>query len=305
MTDAPSFWNKAFAALGLTMAGLLIVGAGPAVAADWWYVNQGADRVMLIDVASIKPEKKGQLSYWNLQVLAQGAEDRVRMKKSYMLADCAKSLGGWAMIVRYDDDDRQGDVDSLPKPVLAAVEPGTLGEAELNFVCAGVNDREAAGGFPVTIDQRTFADALIAAGDEAPRAVHDRLAGDETTPIVRSTAPGPETFGQRQRVTVGLPLVPPRDYAKGIQIPKVADYPAESSGKIYDVTFDGLKDGEMAFEVRGYSADDLIHPASGQVERFPADLKSVRVRDLAFEIDKVTTETISYRVTIEKDAEAQ
>lgn len=298
MTAARSFRNRASMALGLMVATLA---TGSSQAADWWYVNQGQDRVMLIDVASIKPER-GLLKYWNTQVIADGAEDGVRMIKSYMLADCAKARGGWGMIVRYDRDDRQLNVDSLAKPALAAVEPGTLGEAELKFVCAKVDDREASGAFPVAIDARTFADALIGAGDEPPRAVYDRLAADAATPIVRSTAPGPETFGKRQTVKAGQPLVPPRDYAKGTDVPNPADYPRDSSGDAYDVTFEGLQAGEMKFEVRGYGADDLLHPAMGQTERFPAHLKAIHIRDLAIDVDAVTGETLTYRVRIEKDA---
>lgn len=305
MADASPLRNKASAALGLALIGAATLSAGPAGAADWWYVNQGQDRVMLIDVASIKPGKGGVLTYWNTQVVADGAADGVRMIKSYMVADCAKARGGWAMIVRYDGDDHQINVDSLAKPALAAVEPSTLGEAELNFVCGDVGDREAAGAFAVAVDVRTFADALIAAGDEAPRAVYDRLAADPATPIARSAAPGPETFGRRQTVKVGQPLVPPRDYAKGTGVPNPADYPSDSSGDAYDVTFEGVKAGQMEFEVRGYSADDLIHPAMGQTERFPAELKAIHIRDLAIDVDAVTAETISYRVRIEKDATAQ
>jgi hypothetical protein len=310
MADAPTFRNptfrnKASATLGLALAAVTVVGARPAGAADWWYVNQGQDRVMMVDVASIKPEKKGLLSYWNTQVIADGAEDGVRMKKSYMLADCAKSRGGWGMIVRYDGEDRQMDVDSLAKPELAPVEPNTLGQAELDFVCGGPREREAAGAFAVAIDQRTFADALIAASDASPRDVYDRLAADEATPIIRSTAPGPETFGKRQTATAGQPLAPPRDYAKGTGVPKAADYPPDRSGDVYDVIFEGLKDGEMRFEVRGYGLDDLIHPASGQTQAFPADRKTVNLRDLAIDIDKVSQETITYRVRVEKEAAVQ
>jgi hypothetical protein len=305
MADASPFRNKASAALSLALIGAVTLGAGAAQAADWWYVNQGQDRVMLIDVASIKPGKGGRLAYWNTQVIADGADDGVRMIKSYMLADCAKARGGWGMIVRYDRDDRQLNVDSLGKPALATVEPGTLGEAELKFVCAKAGDREGAGAFPVAVDARTFADALIVAGDEAPRAVYDRLAADPVTPIVRSAAPGPETFGRRQTAKTGQPLVPPRDYAKGTGAPNAADYPRDSSGDAYDVTFEGLEAGELKFEVRGYSADDLIHPAMGQTERFPADLKAIHIRDLAIDIDAVTDAAITYRVRIEQEAAAQ
>lgn len=299
MADASPFRNKRSAALSLALAAAATLGVGTAHAADWWYVNQGQDRVMLVDVASITPER-GLLAYWNIQVIADGAGDGVRMTRSYMLADCAKARGGWAMTVRYDRDDRQIDVDSPVKPVLAAVEPSTLGEAELNFVCAEAGDREAAGAFAVAVDVRTFADALIAAGDEVPRAVYDRLAADAATPIVRSAAPGTETFGRRQTAKVGQPLVPPRDYAKGTEVPKAADYPAASAGDAYDVTFESVEAGEMKFEVRGYEMDDLIHPAMGQTERFPADLKAIQIRDLAIQVEAVSADAITYRVRVDK-----
>ena len=67
------------------------------------------------------------------------------------------------------------------------------------------------------------------------------------------------------------------------------------------MTFEGLEQGQIVFEVRGYDADDLIHPASGQTERFPAERKTINIRDLALEIDKVTPEAIAYRVKIEKE----
>jgi len=302
MTDASALRNKASAALGLALVATATLGAGQARAADWWYVNQGQDRVMLVDVASIKPGQGGMLTYWNTQVVAEGAADGARMIKSYMLADCAKARGGWGLIVRYDGDDRQLNVDSLAKPALAVVEPGTLGEAELDFVCGQAADREAAGAFSVAVDTRTFADALIAAGDEAPRAVYDRLAADPATPIVRSSAPGTETFGRRQTAKVGQPLVPPRDYAKGVTVPNAADYPAATSGDAYDVTFEGVTGGELKFEVRGYDVDDLIHPASGQTEGFPVGAKAIHIRDLAIDIEAVTPETITYRVRIERPA---
>lgn len=301
MADAPAFRNRASAVLAVALAAAATLGVETAGAAEWWYVNQGQDRVMLVDVASITRER-GLLSYWNTQVIVDGAEDGVRMTRSYMAADCAKARGGWAMSVRYDRDDRQIDVDSLAKPVLAAVEPNTLGEAELNFVCADPGDREAAGAFAVAVDVRTFADALIAADDEAPRAVYDRLAADPATPIVRSAAPGTETFGRRQTAKTGQPLVPPRDYAKGIEVPKAADYPAASAGDAYDVTFEGLDAGEMTFEVRGYGVDDLIHPAMGQRERFPAGLKAIQIRDLAIQVEAVSTDAITYRVRVERPA---
>jgi hypothetical protein len=162
------------------------------------------------------------------------------------------------------------NVDSLAKPALATVEPGTLGEAELKFVCAKAGDREGAGAFPVAVDARTFADALIVAGDEAPRAVYDRLAAD---PARRSSArprPGRKPSAAARRRRRGNRWFRHATTPRGPSAPNAADYPRDSSGDAYDVTFEGLEAGELKFEVRGYSADDLIHPAMGQTERFPA-----------------------------------
>ena len=57
----------------------------------------------------------------------------------------------------------------------------------------------------------------------------------------------------------------------------------------------------MAFEVRGYSPDDMAHPGSGQSQSFPTSLKSVNVRDIAITVLKVTPQAITYRVAIEKE----
>ena len=304
MMDAPRTSRRLRAASGLAalaLIGVLAV-AAPASAAQWWYVSRGEDRVMFVDVASIEAQR-GVLTYWNSQVIADGAEDGVRMIKSFMRADCAKSRGGWAMMVRYDRDDHQLNVDSLAKPQMAATTPDTLGAAELAFVCASDAARREAGGFPLAIDERTFADAVMKAPDPSdPREVYEGLANDPATPVVRSTAPGPETFGKRQAAKVGQPLVPPRDYSKGPEIPRAADYQPSTVGQIYDVAFQGVEGGEMQFEVRGYSVDDMIHPGSGQTEAFPVGSKTINVRDLAITVDKVGPEAISYRVRIEKAA---
>ena len=303
MTNAPrtgrGLWGAA-GSIALSLSGLLAF-AAPASAAEWWYVNRGEDRVMLVDVASIASQR-GVLTYWNNQIIADGAEDGVRMIKSFMRADCAKSRGGWAMMVRYDRDDHQMNVDSLAKPQMAATTPNTLGAAELAFVCASDAARREAGGFPLAIDERTFADAVIKAPDPSdPHDVYERLANDPATPVVRSIAPGPETFGKRQTAKAGQPLVPPRDYGKGPEIPRAADYEPSTVGQIYDVAFQGVEGGELQFEVRGYSVDDLIHPGSGQTEAFPVGSKTINIRDLVITIDKVGPEAVSYQVRIEKE----
>ncbi|EJL34363.1 hypothetical protein PMI01_01664 [Caulobacter sp. AP07] len=114
-------------------------------------------------------------------------------------------------------------------------------------------------------------------------------------------APSADTFSERRHAALGAALVPPRDYAKGPQSPDPADYDPNTSGIIYDVAFAGLADGKVRFEVRGYSGDDYVNPASGQTQDFPEALKVVNVRDLAIQIDEVTPDMITYRVKIEPE----
>jgi len=276
--------------------------AGPAASADWWYVNRGEDRVLLVDAASIKA-RGAKREYWTSLTIADGAQDGVRMVKTFVEADCARQRAGWSVMVRYDRDDQQIDVDTLPRAGSGEVLPNTLDSAELAFVCAAKPDQRDAGTFAVAIDPRTFADALQTAADDVdPRDLYERLAADPKTPIIRSTAPDPDTFGQRQTVQAGQPLVPPRDYAKGIQIPNAADHNPDVSGDIYDVAFQGVEGGQMRFETRGYSFDDMIHPASGQTEGFAAEPGVITVRDLAITVEKVSADAITYRVMVEKPA---
>jgi hypothetical protein len=287
-------------ALRLAILGVVAF-AGPAASADWWYVNRGEDRVLLVDAASIKA-RGAKREYWTSLTIADGAQDGVRMVKTFVEADCARQRAGWAVMVRYDRDDQQIDVDTLPRAGSGEVLPNTLDSAELAFVCA-TKDERPSGTFAVSIDPRTFADALQTAADDVdPRELYDRLAADPKTPIIRSTAPDPDTFGQRQTVQAGQPLVPPRDYAKGTQIPNAADHDPDVSGDIYDLAFLGVEGGQMRFETRGYSFDDMIHPASGQTEGFAAEPGVITVRDLAIAVEKVSADAITYRVRIEKPA---
>ena len=127
--------------------------------------------------------------------------------------------------------------------------------------------------------------------------------GDEVLlePSPALPAPNADTFSERRHAALGAALVPPRDYAKGPQRPDPADYDPNTSGIIYDVAFAGLADGQLRFEVRGYSGDDQVNPASGQTQEFPEALKVVNVRDLAIQIDEVSPDTITYRVKIEPE----
>ncbi|QNA86090.1 hypothetical protein G4G27_20460 [Sphingomonas sp. So64.6b] len=286
----------------LIMLPIFAAVAAPATAAPWWYVGHGADRVVFIDAGSIERDKS-VVTYSSKTIIRQSG-DPVAMTRNFMQADCAGRKLGWYGVQRYGRDEAVIDTSTLPKAKLTDVSADTLDNAELSFVCADPKDRKATGSFPLAIDDASFTDAVLADQSVSPRALHDRMARDPGVAVIRSTAPNPTTFGQVQTVKLGEPLVPPRDYSKGPVIPDPADYPSNEVGKIYDIAYDGIENGRIRFEVRGYSIDDLVHPGTGQIETAYPGEKKVNVRDLAITIKQALPGRITYSVAIEKVAPA-
>ncbi len=280
----------------LTILGLLAT--APASAAPWWYAGHDTDRAVFVDVGSIDRDKT--IIHFSAKQVIRKADDPVSMTISFMEADCAKSLIGWAGIQSFGRDEAVIDTSTRQKAeMVPAVD--RVDRAQLDFVCGDPGKREAAGLFPIAIDDAAFTEALLAAGNEtSPRVLHDRMAASPATVVIRSTAPGPETFGTLQTVGLGQPLVPPRDYGKGPQIPDPKEYPSNEVGRIYDVAYQGIKDGEIQFEIRGYSIDDLVHPGSGQTQTARRGETKINILDLAITIHKVLPDRITYSVKIEK-----
>ncbi len=275
--------------------------AGPAAASEWWYVAHDADRVLFVDRQSIS--RDGAVVRYSALLALHDAGGPAGETKSFMLADCRAQTIGWLGMAQYDRKDIQGDVSTRrdADAEMAKPDPATLDDAQLRFVCStGAGASSAA--FPIAIDEIAFADRLITGGAAMtdPRALHDTMAKDPRVPILRSTAPDPRTFGTTQTVRIGEPLVPPRDYHKGTQVPRSADYDADTVGVVYDVAYQGLADGEIRFEVRGYSGDDMVHPGSGQTESVPIGAKTITIRDLSIAIVKATSDAVTYRVALEK-----
>jgi len=275
--------------------------AEPASASEWWYVAHDAGRVLFVDRQSISRE--GAVVRYSALLALHDAGGPAGETKSFMLADCRAQTIGWLGMAQYDRKDIQGDVSTrgdadadMTKP-----DPATLDDAQLRFVCSAGSGASSAA-FPIAIDEIAFADRLITGGEVMtdPRALHDAMAKDPRVPILRSTAPDPRTFGTVQTVRRGEPLVPPRDYNKGTQVPRSAEYDADTVGTIYDVAYQGMADGEIRFEVRGYSGDDMVHPGSGQTESTTVGTKTANIRDLSITILKATSEAITYRVAIDK-----
>jgi hypothetical protein len=281
---------------------LLSPSMAQARASQWWYVTQGADKVLFVDVESI--ERQGDIVRYDASQIVREAGNPAASVRAYMVADCRRHTETWDMVLRYGADDERLDKTALSYAGPNPVEAGSVGDAQLKFVCT--DDRSETGGFPLAIDQVAFAEALIAdtKASVSPADLHEKMRADPKVPVIRSTAPAPETFGTPQVTAAGHAVVPPRDYAKGVQIPDASQYDTIESGTIYDIAYAGIEKGELALNVRGYSIDDLVHASSGQTMRFPLSQKSIRIRDIEIAVLDATPQRLRFRASLApKDAD--
>jgi hypothetical protein len=275
---------------------LLVPSAVQARSSQWWYVTQGADKVLFVDAESI--ERHGDTVRYEANQILREPGNPVASLRASMVADCRAHTETWDMVLRYGADDQRLDKTALSYAGPNPIEPGSIGEAQLKFVCA--DDRSETGGFPIAIDQVAFAEALIAdtKGSASPADLHEKMRADPKVPVIRSTAPAPETFGTPQVTAVGHAVVPPRDYAKGVQIPDARQYDTIESGTIYDIAYLGVENGALAFEQRGYSIDDLVHASSAQIMRFPLAQKSIRILDIEIAVLEATPQWLRFRASL-------
>jgi len=131
--------------------------------------------------------------------------------------------------------------------------------------------------------------------DSSAQAAEGAVAA-QTENINENPAPAPDSFGRTQFILSGDPIVPPRAYGKGTDLPRAQDYDANESGTIYDILFVGIEADKMQFEIRGYSGHDLQHPASGQTVEFPIAQSMIEIRDLTIKIEEVTAGSLTYQV---------
>lgn len=279
----------------------LVPSSAEARSSEWWYVAQGADKVLFIDVDSIQRDGD-TVRYEASQILREPGNPAASLR-AWMITDCRKQTEIWDLYLRYGPRDERLDETALSSPDPEPVVPGTLGDAQMQFVCAP--DHTATGGFPLAIDEVAFAEALIAdtTASEPPAAVHERMRADPKVPVIRSTAPAPDTFGTPQRTRAGDAVVPPRDYAKGIALPDPKNYDTDESGTIYDIAYIGIEDGEMTFEQRGYSINDLAHASSAQTMRFPASQKSLRIADVTIDVIEADARSLSFSARLSPEPE--
>ncbi|ATY31081.1 hypothetical protein CVN68_03020 [Sphingomonas psychrotolerans] len=280
-------------------AATFVLAAAPAAAAPWWYVGQSQDRVLFIDTDTM--EREGDIVRFAAKEVIRQPGNPVARTVSFMEADCVRRRLGWGGVQRFGYDETVIDTSTRAKVEMAEA-TDALAQSELDFVCSKPAVRHAVGYFPLTIDDVAFTEALLAQRDGAmsPLALQERMAKDKAVPIVRSSAPAPATFGQVQTVGMGQPMVPPRDYSKGAEAPNPAAYDPIEAGRIYDIAYQGIKDGQMRFEIRGYSIDDLVNPGSGQIETAGLGERKVYIRDLAITVTKVSPDRITYSIALEK-----
>lgn len=283
---------------GILACGLAMLSpsAAQARASQWWYVTQGADKVLFVDAESIVRDGD-TVRYEASQILREPGNPAASLRAS-MIGDCRDNTETWDLFLRYGKDDERLDETALSYAGPNPVEAGSVGAAQLQFVCAA--DLTQTDGFPLAIDQVAFAEALI--GDTeasvSPADLHERMRADPKVPVIRSTAPSPDTFGTAQATTAGHAVVPPRDYAKGVEIPDARNYDTIESGTIYDIAYRGIEKAELAFDLRGYSIDDLAHASSAQTMRFPASQKTMRIRDIEITVLAVTPQDLRFRASL-------
>ena len=114
----------------------------------------------------------------------------------------------------------------------------------------------------------------------------------------RHPAPGIESFGQSQHVATGDPIVPPRDYARSSDQPDPRNYDPNEAGRIYDIAYQGIENGQLQFEVRGYNITDLDRPSWGQIHRFPIGQTDIAIRDLSVTVASADAQGIDYSVRL-------
>lgn len=135
-----------------------------------------------------------------------------------------------------------------------------------------------------------------------PARLHAQQAADAkvsamTEETLHHPAPATDTFGQTQFVLSGDPIVPPRDYAKGSEIPNPDEYDPIESGTIFDIVYLGVIDGRMRFEIRGYTATDLLNPDTGQTVDFPVEQQSIEIRNIRIEVEAAESGSLTYKAS--------
>ena len=100
--------------------------------------------------------------------------------------------------------------------------------------------------------------------------------------------------GQVHDVRVGDRLVPPREYGHSDGPIDPSRHDPIESGRIYDLAYAGIVKGQVRFERRGYSIDDLHNPGFSQFQDWPLDTRSLVISDIALTLVEVRADGLRY-----------
>jgi len=154
----------------------LLVGAAlaialPAEAAEWWAVGIGKDAAMFVDRESVREQVvagRKVLRAW-ISMHNSTSERGVKSSKSMMYVDCTEESIGRKSYIDYSatGDVIGSDTFNDYSIVWSPVAPGTLGEAELRFICnwrtgeGGVTKFDIRGNEFVYVDNLETAAAIL------------------------------------------------------------------------------------------------------------------------------------------------
>ncbi|WP_366810978.1 surface-adhesin E family protein [Sphingomonas sp.] len=131
---------------------VMLAGASPALAADWYYVDEAQDgtSVTYVDKDSIKADNDGYLGATMFSMLAE-AEDGTKAYRFTLVVDCAgkrsKLTGGEA----FGENQVSAGYNSIPAE-WQATDPGSQGDTITGFICAGGKTGAASAGAALPFD---------------------------------------------------------------------------------------------------------------------------------------------------------
>ncbi|AYJ87690.1 hypothetical protein D3Y57_19375 [Sphingomonas paeninsulae] len=103
------------------------------------------------------------------------------------------------------------------------------------------------------------------------------------------------TFSGIHSAKRGELIVPPHDYATGLQPPDTRE---GGSDRIYDIAFLDVDRDGIILEVRGYSGDDLTNPKISRIASFAVGANMIQLRHIVITIKATSALGITYSVGV-------
>lgn len=109
--------------------------AGPARAADWWFVGANDDFLTVVDAESIAPRGHALL-FTARQILPAPDAEGVVETRHHLKIDCAARTSSLLVMVSRNAAGENVDVYSPGRDIFEPVAPGSFGALLADFVCA-------------------------------------------------------------------------------------------------------------------------------------------------------------------------